>query len=238
MEANYVTHMGDDLNVVNTARVSFANESWYIDKDYLPNKDHRRYQAWADYAYDAPLDKILSLEDFSLIHYLAEHGHWTPAAHQTIQLRMKAPVPIRTQCFKHKQGFIENEESRRYITSRPELFIPKEFRARPEGSIKQGSAGRHTRNEHWLTEYVRAANQAIDLYVDMVEDGVAPEQARFALPQGCEVNWIWTGSLYAYANLWKKRTDTHAQGEIRDLVTEVGSILAPLFPVAWPAFTK
>lgn len=221
MKAQYVDHMGDDLSVVNAARVSFDKESeWdWIDDDLGGHP-------------------ILKEADARLIRYLARHDHWTPFAHTSVTLRMQAPVPIRTQCFKHKQGLVENEESRRYISSTPELYVPSVFRCKPEGSAKQGSAGDHPRSHEWRQEYRAACEDAINLYEDMIRDGVCPEQARFALPQGCEVNWIWTGNVYAFANFYLKRTDPHAQQEIQLLAHEIGSIIEPLFPVSWDALTR
>lgn len=159
----------------------------------------------------------------------------TPFGHCIVSLRMKAPVPIRTQCFKHKQGFVENEESRRYIQSEPELFIPKAFRKAPEGNKKQGSEGIHPFNEYWQGHYNRVCNESIAVYNQMIKEGVAPEQARLVLPQGVYVNWVWTGSLAAFARFYTQRTDPHAQEEIRDLAEEVGKVIEPLFPVAWKA---
>jgi len=134
-------------------------------------------------------------------------------------------------------GFVESEESRRYISSRPELFIPKHFRA-AAASVKQGSAGPHTESEQWKTVYVEHCTQALDTYEAMIADGVCPEQARLILPQGCEVNWVWTGSLYAYANFYNQRSDSHAQQEIQDLAEAVNQIIAPLYPVSWNALTQ
>jgi len=134
-------------------------------------------------------------------------------------------------------GFVESEESRRYISSRPELFIPKHFRA-AAASVKQGSAGPHTESEQWKTVYVEHCTQALDTYEAMIADGVCPEQARLILPQGCEVNWVWTGSLYAYANFYNQRSDSHAQQEIQDLAEAVNQIIAPLYPVSWAALTQ
>lgn len=78
----------------------------------------------------------------------------------------------------------------------------------------------------------------IEMYENMIADGICPEQARFGLPQGCEVNWVWTGSLYAFANFYNQRADSHAQKEIRDLAEEVNQIIAPLYPVSWAALTQ
>jgi len=162
--------------------------------------------------------------------------HWTPFGQQVIKLRMKAPVPIRTQSFKHKIGFVENEESRRYIDSTPELFIP-EYRSRPEGSIKQGSGGTHPDNEEWKAAYIQKCEDMIEFYENQIKAGIAPEQARFSLPQGVCVNWVWTGSLYAYAEFFNKRADSHAQGEIQELANAAAKVIEPLFPVSWAALT-
>ena len=221
MKAELVGYMGTDLTVVNAARVSFDKQSEWVHE----SED-------GDVHYDEPR---LSTADTKLIHYLAKHDHWTPFAHTSISLRMQAPIPIRTQCFKHKQGFVENEESRRYITSTPLPFLPEEFRSAPTGGAKQGSSGVHPDSNGWKTIYLVRCTQMINLYKEMIADGVCPEQARFVLPQGCEVQWIWTGNLYAFANFYNKRTDPHAQKEIRDLAKMVGNILEPLFPVSWKA---
>ncbi len=216
MKAELISVMGDDLMVANVARVSFQKES----KEFT-------------YRSDKPKGS-----DEGLIEYLANHHHWTPFAHPQIQLRMKAPVPIRTQCFKHKQGFVENEESRRYIESTPELFIPESFRKAPEGNKKQGSEGTHPFSDYWIGHYVRVCSEAISVYNGMIEEGVAPEQARLVLPQGVYVNWIWTGSLAAFARFYTQRIDPHAQKEIQDLAKQVGEIIEPLFPISWKALTQ
>lgn len=216
MKAELITHMGNDLLVANVARVSFAKESqeFTLREDYPTGSDE------------------------GLIEYLAKHNHWTPFGHPQITLRMKAPVPIRTQAFKHKQGFVENEESRRYIASAPELYVPEHFRRKPESNAKQGSEGVHPDSDRWVCDYEAACERALELYSAMVEDGVCPEQARLVLPQGCMVNWIWTGSLAAFARFYNQRTDSHAQKEIQELAQEVGNIIEPLYPYSWKALTK
>lgn len=221
MKAVYLDHMGDDLAVVRAAKVSFADDEdvqHFIDDIEAKGLGCRSHSA--------------------LIRYLARHDHWTPFAHTAIKLRMTAPVPIRTQCFKHKQGFVENEESRRYIKSRPVLFVPEHFRSKPEGSVKQGSGGVHPASDLLKYAYTQVCEELIGMYEEFIDAGVCPEQARFLLPQGCEVNWIWTGNLYSFANFFLKRTDSHAQKEIQELAQEAGRIIEPLFPISWAALTR
>lgn len=131
---------------------------------------------------------------------------------------------------------MESEVSRRYISSTPELYVPDVFRM-AAGDKKQGSGGVHPASKVWKDEYLAVCHQAIASYEAMIQDSVCPEQARFILPQGCEVKWVWTGSLYAFANFYNQRTDSHAQKEIRDLAEDVGAIIAPLYPVSWAALT-
>ena len=212
MKVEYIDHMGSDASVVKAARVSFAADGLEFDGG----------------------------RDSGLINYLAKHNHWTPFAHTSITVRMTAPVPIRTQCFKHKVGFSENEESRRYISSSPKFFIPQQFRKHPEGSVKQGSGEdmHPTGNKYWRRHFQSNNSMCLDSYEMAIAGGMCPEQARFLLPQGMEVSWYWTGSLSAYARFYKQRTDPHAQQEIKILALEVGEILKPLYPVAWGALTS
>lgn len=242
MHAIYERHMGDDHAVANAARVSFDK----LAEMFTPAENNSLIRFLARGLATKDWDKlcleIVECGDVAAAAELANHikripEHWVPFAHTAITLRMAAPVPIRTQAFKHKQGLVESEESRRYISSRPVLFIPEHFRAKPDGSIKQGSGGVHPQSGRWLETYKSLCNIAIDCYEEMVDAGIAPEQARFVLPQGVEVHWIWTGNLYAFANFYNKRSDLHAQGEIQDLAAQVQRIIAPLFPVSWAALT-
>lgn len=250
--AEYIDHMGNDKRIVDVARISFGTLKRETTEEqdaslirFLANgvtsKDREEiirliHDGLAPtYIFDSEDDSWEAAEKlYSEIKHQAVH--WTPFAHTAISLRMKAPIPIRTQCFKHKQGLVENEESRRYISSTPEIFIP-EFRMKPEGSIKQGSAGIHSHNDEMKAMYKKATDNAISTYESLLAYGVAPEQARMVLPQGAMVNWVWTGNLLAFANFYNKRSDSHAQGEIQELAALVKEIIEPLFPVSWKALT-
>jgi thymidylate synthase (FAD) len=214
--------MGSDLTVVNSARVSFHKESeWEHPDSHVPAN-------------------ILSEKDKKLIKYLAQHKHWTPFAHPQIMLHVKAPISIRTQLFKSKVGFVENEISRRYVTEEPEIYIPK-WRSKPTNGAKQGS-------EDFLDDdftlkmlkqdYIESVTLACNRYKSLLEAGIAPEQARFVLPQGTYTEWYWTGSLAAYARVYKQRIDPHAQWEVREYASAIGQLIQPCFPVSWQELTK
>ena len=243
MKAIYENHYLTDNDVANFARQSFAE----LANNFTEEQNHNlirflaRGMASGDWA---KLIDRFQFDDFSAkkAHELAVYlrkipEHWVPFGHPHITLRMNAPIPIRVQCFKHKVGFVESEESRHYISSRPVYFIPEYFRAKAE-SVKQGSGDKHPDSDFWKMRYSVACEKAIQQYEDILAAGVCPEQARFILPQGCEVNWVWTGSLYAYANFYNQRSDPHAQKEIQELAEQVNRIISPLYPVSWRALTR
>ncbi len=244
MKASYLNHYLTDRDVANYARQSFAQ----LADNFTEAQNNKLIQFlargmasgdWEDLIdelggdYDHDKDRARKLA----IYLRKIPCHWVPFGHPHITLRMQAPIPIRVQCFKHKVGFVESEESRRYISTTPEVYMPDAFRC-AAASVKQGSAGIHPDSDFWLREYQTMTERSVSLYTHMIQDGVCPEQARFILPQGCEVNWAWTGSLYAYANFYNQRSDSHAQKEIQELAAQVDAIIAPLFPISWLALTQ
>ena len=226
-------HMGSDLTVCNAARVSFNKESeWGLDFDAIARLK--------SCPYDKDDVRMLKEKDEKLIRYLAKHNHWTPFAHPQITLRVKAPVSIRTQFFKHKQGFVENEISRRYVSYEPEFYNPV-WRSKPTDGAKQGSED-FVKDEVEANVYSMAFDhvcvEALNNYNHLIEQGIAPEQARFILPQGMYTEWYWTGSLAAYARFYKQRNDSHSQWEIREYSIAIGKIIEPYFPVSWKHLTN
>lgn len=195
--------MGDDLSVVNAARVSF-------------NKSHN----------------MLSEGDEKLIKYLADHGHWSPFAHPKIQLRIKMPIFVHRQWDKTRVGFDRNEVSRRYVDYTPEVYTPSEWRGRPEGKIKQGSGPTIT-DSHIKLSVDGYYEDALDQYNWLIAQGVAPEQARIVLPLATYTEFIETGSLYGYSRLHGLRASEDAQWEIRQYANALDVLMSKLFPLCW-----
>ena len=245
MKATYENHYLTDRDVANYARHSFAKLAENFTEEQNNNLIRFLARGIASGDWENLIEQFIVAGgdvDKTALNELVVYcrkipEHWIPFGHPHITLRMEAPVPIRTQCFKHKIGYVESEESRRYISSTPAFYIPDVFRE-AAASVKQGSGKAHKDSDFWKHRYAVACAKAIQLYEDMIQTGICPEQARFALPQGCEVNWVWTGSLYAYANFYNQRSDSHAQKEIQDLAGEVNKIIAPLYPVSWAALTQ
>jgi thymidylate synthase (FAD) len=215
MKAEYISHMGDDLTVVNAARVSFDKESAEV-----------------------------SYSDTKLIKYLASHGHWTPFSHPQITMRYTVPIFVARQEFKHIVGFTRNEVSRRYVDDTPEFYSPEVWRSRPVGSVKQGSGDAFNGEEPFIFlegEYLYPDDiliLATRMYNEMISAGIAPEQARMILPQSMYTSYYVTGSLAAFARMVKQRTDPHAQVEIQELAKVVDKVIRPLFPVSFAALVN
>ena len=206
MQVDYVDHLGSDVNVVNAARCSFAKEVKEFDLE----------------------------KDTKLINYLAKHNHFTPLCHTSVTIRVKAPIFMARQFVKHQIGMTWNEESRRYIDDDPEFYIPNELRGRPVNA-KQGSNGVLESSDLFTDMIVSESSRCLDLYKLLLEGSVAPEQCRMVLPQNTMTNWMWTGSLVAFARVVKLRTDSHAQQEAQELAKLINDIVAPLYPVSWKA---
>lgn len=252
-----VDRMGDDLSVVNAARVSMAKSStweteanptcWRCDgmgswKD--DNKD------WHDCFCVQTLP--MSEADTRLISYLAKHKHWTPFSHPQITLRIKMPIFIARQWFKHMVGFTRNEVSRRYVSDTPEFYIvPYNGWRKKAENVKQGSSDETVvepsivlshQQDSWYSDdefsYEDMCDAAVKYYNALLGQGVCPEQARMVLPQSMYTEFIETGSLAAYARLCSLRLDPHAQKEIQWYAQAVNDILEPLFPVSWKALTS
>jgi len=192
--------------------------------------------------------------------------HWTPFGHTAITLHIKAPIFVARQLGKHQVGMVWNEVSRRYVTDEPEFYDPDEWRKAAD-SVKQGSSdetvskikgsiishpfNHQTEKSHLVKvgrtkpgyysiqkDYNIYLKVVKNIYEHLLQGGVCPEQARMVLPQSMYTEWYWTGNLYSFANVFKQRTDSHAQKEVQDVAHQIGEIISPLYPESWKALTQ
>ena len=201
---------GNDITVVNAARVSFAKES-----------------------------VAMTLADEKLIAYLAKHNHTSPFFHPQVRFRLKMPIFVAREWYRHTIGFARNEVSRRYVSDTPECWIPSSSDLRQKDpKVKQGSKDEPVSNATELSDYIRShVEGTLSLYEHLLEQGVAPEVARCVLPQGMYTEFIETASLAAYARLYKLRFAPDAQREIQEYAKKVGDVLEHHFPISWKALT-
>lgn len=216
MKAELVDVFGDDLMVVNAARISM--DKW-----------HTTFE---------------SESDTRLINYLARENHFSPFTHPKAMFRLELPIFVARQWEKHRIGAVrgydiydQNEVSRRYVDDTPTFYRVDKWRARPATNIKQGSAGELNAvaqvSCHNFAQTAYATAQ--DAYQNLLRLGAAPEQARMVLPQAMYTQWIETGSLMYWARVCGLRLDPHAQREIALLAQQVNDAMAERFPVSWAA---
>ena len=199
---------GNDLTVVNAARVSFHKES-----------------------------TEMTGRDEKLIHYLADHNHNSPFFHPQLRFRIKMPIFVAREWFRHTIGFARNEVSRRYVDTPPELWYPTEFRER-DPNLKQGSKNTVVESPVVKEVYDQSMRDALKAYYALLANNVAPEIARAALPMSMYTEFIETGSLAAYARLCKLRMDPHAQKEIQEYAQQISDLIEKTFPISWKALLK
>ena len=207
-QVDYIDHMGNDLRVINAARVSF--DKW---KDEFNTSDSR------------------------LLRYLAEHHHDSPFFHPQVCLRVETPIFVARQLFRHEVGASKNEVSRRYVDDTPVFEFPTEWRERPDGGrSKQGSGGLlPTPLQEAINSRIgQFTEHVIELYDWLLDTGVAPEQARTVLPMALLTKWIWTGSLAFFARVCKDRLAPDAQAETREVAVQIDAIMRELFVESWP----
>lgn len=202
---------GDDLTVVNAARVSFDKVSTELTEG-----------------------------DKKLINYLAKHEHTSPFFHPQARFRIKLPIFVAREWYRHTIGFSRNEVSRRYVDTPPECWVPKPLEIRERNpKLKQGSKDTPVADSDEVHSILSQQTQsALQIYHDLLAKGVAPELARTVLPQSMYTEFVETASLAGYARLCHLRLGPDAQKEIRDYATAINQLLEERFPVSWKALQQ
>ena len=238
MQVELLRHVGDDLAVVNAARVSFDKESDWV-KEYL---EYSVQYGWGE-EYD--MDRVcvgqsLGESDKKLIKYLAKHNHFTPFTHCFATFRITCPIAVARQLHKHQVGLSVNEVSRRYVSTEPTFYVPPVWRGKAENK-KQGSAGvvepydYGMMDDRDLTPFEWAYQHCLEAYLNLLDAGVCEEQARLVLPVGSNTTFIWSGSLAAWARVINLRTSDDAQPETRIVAEQIATHISSHFPVSYEA---
>ena len=194
MKVELLEIFGNDEMVANAARVSYGKEA----SNYSEHQNAK------------------------LIKYLAEHNHTSPFRHPQIQFRITCPIYVERQLFKHQVSLSANSISGRYVDFIDNYYRIEDFRLQSKSS-KQGSGQDLEMYDNDAALIIQDAviNYCATAYHELLQLGVAKEQARTILPLNLNTTFIWTGSLYAYINMFKQRIDRHAQAETRFIAMEM-----------------
>lgn len=251
IKVEYVDHFGSDLSVVNAARVSFDKVSTW-DTDHVgffgTGKVLKKSDAslinflargFKTQEWDDLIDEVMSAGHCDevagiLRQYKASAVHFAPFCHASVTLRLTIPVFVARQLVKHQIGMTWSEVSRRYVSDEPSFWFPDVWHTRPE-DVKQGSGAAVEQQGIVAVQAKQAVQMALDTYLDLLDKGVAPEEARMILPLNHMTTVIWTGTLLAWTRVCNQRLDPHAQGATQEAAKSIRDIVQPLFPVSWDA---
>ena len=217
---DYISHMGSDLSVVNSARVSFG-----VKKSELDNRDRK------------------------LISYLIKHRHTSTLEHCVITFKFTVPLFVRSQHHRHRT-WSYNEISRRYTDKDMQFYLPKEFRTQHKSNRQASNEEDIINPVivHDWSDYgegIRAAeilqlqtNRALDTYRDLMSNGVCREQARMILPQNLYTEYYGTTNLNNLLKFIDLRTHTGAQWEIQKAAEACLEIAKDLFPITVSSYKE
>tara|TARA_Y100000385_G_scaffold289716_2_gene360071 strand:+ start:377 stop:1087 length:711 start_codon:yes stop_codon:yes gene_type:complete len=214
---DYVQHVGNDLTVVNSARVSFGKE-----KAVLDEKDKR------------------------LIRYLIKHRHTSTLEHCSITFRFVVPLYVRSQHHRHRT-WSYNEISRRYTDVNIKFYEPQEFRTQHKSNRQASNAEelidpivpQHGGLELTASCLMRMHHKlSLKLFNNLIEAGVCREQARGVLPQNLYTEYYGTVNLNNLLKFIDLRTHMGAQWEIQKVAEACLEIATDLFPETVGAYRK
>ena len=212
----YVQHMGDDLTIVNAARVSFGKE-----KDTIDEKDKR------------------------LIKYLVKHRHTSTLEHNVVTFRFCVPLFVRSQHHRHRT-WSYNEISRRYTDENLQFYEPSEYRTQHKSNRQASNENElinpniEMYNPACSVPLKIHANRlvsnfhkdALKYYDSLLAAGVCREQARGLLPQNLYTEYYGTVNLNNLIKFISLRTHEGAQQEIRVVANACRKIATDLWPTA------
>ena len=205
-----IDKLGNDLTVVNSARVSFVKRKEKFDES-----------------------------DRKLVKYLAKHKHWSPFRHLMVQFHVKAPEFVMRQWYKHVVGIETtstssakdhawNEISGRYVPV-TDFYSPNNWRRQSEDN-KQASEGSIDNQDAANNVFTEVMQHVLNSYEKLLELGVAKEQARMILPLNQYTEVYWTASFQAIMNFIDLRDEATAQWEIREYAKAMKEMMLEIYP--------
>lgn len=243
-----VDWVGDELAIVNAARVSFHNESTWIEtsgESHFSSDNPNDAKIW-----EGSGEKVLNSRDKGLLNFLLKNRHGSPFEHGFMaQFHIRLPIFVMREWVRHRIGHSINEESGRYVELRPDFYIPQKLRQ------QTGKPGNYTFTdwvpsapedefakfdlEKFLIEAIEESSvQAFDTYKYLLNKGVAKEQARIVLPLNLYTEIRWTCNARSLMNFLSLRNSPDAMYEIRRYAEEIEKIFAQHMPNVHSSFVN
>ena len=214
-----IDHMGDDLTIVNSARVSFG-----VTKDKLDNRDKK------------------------LIKFLVKHRHTSTFEHNVVTFRFVVPMFVRSQHMRHRT-WAYNEISRRYTDKDLQFYTPATFRTQHKTNRQASNLdeinpvivpdladyGHGKKANAVIESHVR---KSLVLFNTLMREGVCREQARMVLPQNLYTEYYGTVNLNNLLKFISLRSHAGAQWEIQRVAEACLEIATTLWPEAVGAYRE
>jgi len=214
----YISHMGDDLSIVNAARVSFGSEK-----------------------------KEMEEKDVKLIKYLMQHNHTSPFEHCVLTMRYTVPLFIRSQHHRHRT-WSYNEISRRYTSVDMDFYSPPAFRTQHKSNRQASNnelVDLILNSSYMSIGFEKAsvavrehATRSMNLYNAMLDAGICREQGRGVLPQNLYTQYYGTTNLHNLLKFINLRSHEGAQWEIQQVANACLSVALKHFPIATEAYIE
>ena len=213
---SYVQHMGSDLTVVNSARVSFG-----VEKTELDDRDKK------------------------LINYLIKHRHTSTLEHNSVTFKFVVPMFVRSQHHRHRT-WSYNEISRRYTDKDLQFYLPKSFRTQHKSNRQASNAEELIDPQVYPTLSLMRASEllqartmdCLDTFNNLLDAGVCREQARMVLPQNLYTEYYGTVNLNNLLKFIDLRTHEGAQWEIQKVAEACLDIATDLWPISVESYRK
>lgn len=197
-----VRHMGDELAIVNAARMSFDKH-----KDELDDKD------------------------IVLLRSLVRNHHTSPLEHVVFTFEVHCPLFVRAQWFRHRTWSF-SEVSRRYTSEGMDFFLPSENEIRMQSADAREASveGLSPVRKEAVEKMEEATRKAFATYQELLDMGVSREQARMVLPQNLNTTFLATVDLNNLIKFLQLRSGKHAQSEIRVYAERIEELITPIVP--------
>jgi thymidylate synthase (FAD) len=200
---------GNDLQIVNAARVSYARHS-----EKFSDADQR------------------------ILTTLISSGHETPFEQTFLQYRVKLPLFVARQWMRHRVGVSYNEQSARYTKMAEEFYIPKKWRNISKQYSELDEQGRATVDAEAQATYSIALKAASQAYEQLLSLGVPRELARGVLPVSLYTQFVFACNMRSLFHFVSLRADSHAQWEIQQYAKGMMKLAQPYFPVSIDIWCK
>lgn len=195
-----VDHLGDEIVIVNAARVSFGK-----------------------------IKQRMDASDVQLLHYLLENKHTSPMEHLVFTFSVHCPLFVRSQWHRHRT-WSYNEISRRYTEIDLELYLPVRLRRQADNNRQASVDDPAFDGTEIVAAMRGHHERSLELYNQLLASGVCREQARGVLPQNMMTTFWATVDLNNLLHFLELRDSEHAQWEIRQYAVAIKKLVKPLIP--------